>query len=74
MSLFGRGGGASLTAVEEPPNPFAHMTGAQKLEAAMRLYWSARALKAAAFRAQHPEWTEAEVAAAVREAFLFHRE
>ena len=59
---------------ESPPNPFARMTGAQKLEAAMRLYWSARALKAAAFRAQHPEWTEAEVAAAVREAFLFHRE
>lgn len=70
MSLF-----ASLTSVKDaPPNPFAHMTGAQKLEAAMRLYWSARALKAAAFRAQHPEWTEAEVAAAVREAFLFHRE
>jgi hypothetical protein len=52
----------------------ARMTPAQKLEASMRLYWSARKLKAAGIRAEHPEWSEAEVAAAVRAAFLFHNE
>jgi hypothetical protein len=50
------------------------MTGAQKLDAAIQLYWSARALKAAAFRAEHPDWTDVEIEAAVRAAFLFHRE
>jgi len=31
---------------------------AQKLRAAERLYHSARQLKAAALRAQHPDWTD----------------
>lgn len=53
---------------------FRRMTPEQKLRAAMRLYWSARELKAAWLRTEHPEWTEAQVSAAVREAFLFHRE
>lgn len=53
---------------------FRRMTPTQKLQASMRLYWSARELKAAWFRSEHPEWTEAQVKAAVREAFLFHRE
>lgn len=53
---------------------FRRMTPTQKLAASMRLYWSARELKAAWFRSEHPEWTEAQVKAAVREAFLFHRE
>lgn len=47
------------------------MTPAQKLEAAVRLYWSARELKAAWLRQQHPEWTEAEVEDAVKKAFLY---
>jgi hypothetical protein len=46
------------------------MTPAQKLRAAARLYQSARRLKAAALRAQHPEWSEAEIQEAVREIFL----
>lgn len=50
------------------------MSPAQKLQASMRLYWSARALKAAGLRAEHPDWSEADISAAVREAFLFHRE
>jgi hypothetical protein len=50
------------------------MTPEQKLRAAERLYWSARALKAGALRALHPEWSDAQVEAAVREAFLFHRD
>ena len=44
------------------------MSPAQKLQAAMRLYWSARALKAAALRAEHPDWPEEAIAAAVRKA------
>lgn len=49
------------------------MSPAQKLRAAARLYYSARRLKAAALRAQHPEWTESDVNRAVREAFLYGR-
>jgi hypothetical protein len=65
--------GAEMT--ERPPEDLiGRMTPEQKLRAAERLYWSARALKAAALRARHPEWSEAEVQAAVRDAFLFHRE
>ena len=46
------------------------MTGEQKLRAAAALYWSARALKAAALRQQHPEWTEEQVQSKVKEIFL----
>lgn len=53
---------------------FGRMTPEQKLRASMRLYWSARALKAAWFRAEHPDWSEPQVQAAVRDAFLFHRD
>ena len=49
------------------------MSPAQKLRAAELLYYSARRLKAAALRAQHPEWTENDVNRAVREAFLYGR-
>lgn len=49
------------------------MTPAQKLAAAERLYWSARELKAAALRAQHPEWTEEQVQSTVRKSFLLAR-
>jgi hypothetical protein len=63
---------------DEPSDPqteiLRRMTPEQKLRASMRLYWSARELKAAWFRAEHPEWTEAQVKKAVRDAFLFHRE
>lgn len=49
------------------------MTPTQKLKAAELLYHSARRLKAAALRAQHPEWSESDVNRAVREAFLYGR-
>jgi hypothetical protein len=49
------------------------MTPAQKLRAAERLYWSARQFKAAALRAQHPEWTEEAIQEAVRQIFLYAR-
>lgn len=45
------------------------MSPEQKLKAAMRLYWSARRLKAAWFRQQHPDWTEQQVQQAAKEAF-----
>jgi hypothetical protein len=63
---------------EDPEDPqveiFRRMTPEQKLRAAERLYWSARELKAAWLRAEHPDWTEEQVAKAVRDAFLLHHE
>ena len=56
------------------PDPIRAMTPEQKLNAALRLYWSARALKAAAIRAEHPNWSDADIDAAVRAAFLHHRD
>jgi hypothetical protein len=49
------------------------LTPAQKLRTAQRLYWSARAWKAAAFRSLHPDWTEERVQSEVRHAFLTAR-
>ena len=41
----------------------------QRLESAERLYWSARHLKEAAIGALHPDWTEAQIVMAARDAF-----
>jgi hypothetical protein len=49
------------------------MTPEQKLHAALRLYWSARQLKAAWIRQQHPDWTDEQVEQAVKEAFTHAR-
>lgn len=49
------------------------MTPAQKLAVAERMYWSARALKAAALRAQYPDWSEEDIRRRVREIFLYGR-
>jgi hypothetical protein len=49
------------------------MSPAQKLRAAERLYHSARQLKAAALRAQHPEWSDEAIRQTVREVFLYAR-
>ena len=46
------------------------MTPAQKLRAAERLYYSARELKAAALRAEHPDWSDEAIRKAVRKFFL----
>jgi hypothetical protein len=45
------------------------MSGQERLRAAGRLYWSARKMKAAGVRAQHPDWTETQVEAEVRRIF-----
>ena len=49
---------------------FQEMTPEQKLRVALRLYYSARELKAAGLRAQNPDWNEAEIQAKVKEIFL----
>ncbi len=49
------------------------MTPERKLELAMELYWSARDLKAAGLRRQHPDWSQEQVQAAVREVFMYAR-
>ena len=46
------------------------MTAEQKLQAALRLYRSARQLKTAAIRLEHPDWNEKEVQEKVREIFV----
>src|SRR5437899_2181906 len=49
------------------------MSPAQKLRAAERLYHSARQLKAAALRAEHPDWTDEAIRQAVRQIFMYAR-
>ena len=48
---------------------FRKMTAEQKLELSMRLYWSARQLKASCLRRQHPDWTEEQLQQKVTEIF-----
>lgn len=47
------------------------MTPAQRLNIALRFMEEMRQLKAAALREQHPQWTEKQVAEALRE-FVRH--
>ena len=49
------------------------MSPSQKLRAAERLHYSARQLKSAALRAEHPDWTSEAIRQAVREIFLHAR-
>ena len=49
------------------------MSAGKKLDIATCLYWSARDLKTAAFRSQHPEWSEEQLRVAVYENFLYAR-
>lgn len=49
------------------------MTPEQKLRAAEGLYDSARGLKAAVLRADHPDWTEDQVRRAVSQWLLHAR-
>jgi hypothetical protein len=46
------------------------MTPEAKLRVSFEHYAFARKLKAAGIRMQHPEWSEEQVQAAVRDAFL----
>ena len=49
------------------------MTGEQRLKVAEQLYWTARAVKAAGVRYQHPDWPEEKVEAEVYRIFLHAR-
>ena len=49
------------------------MPGERRLRLAELLYWSARKLKFAGVRAQHPDWPEEQVNAEVRRIFLHAR-
>ena len=45
------------------------MTPVERLRQAEGLYWTPRRLRAARVRATHPDWTEAQVEAQVRQVF-----
>ena len=49
------------------------MSGERRLRVAEQLYWSARKMKAAGVRNQHPDWPEERVNAEVRRIFLHAR-
>jgi hypothetical protein len=49
------------------------MSGGQRLRMSERLYWSARKMKAAGVRSQHPDYTEEQVEEEVRRIFLHAR-
>jgi hypothetical protein len=46
------------------------MPGERRLQLAEQMFWSARKLKAAGVRHQHPEWPEEKVIAEVNRIFL----
>ena len=46
------------------------MSGERRLKMAEALFWSARKLKAAAVRNDHPHWSEDEIKAEVNRIFL----
>jgi hypothetical protein len=50
---------------------FRKMTPTDKLQASMRLYYSARELKAAWVRTQNPHFSEKEVQKSVKESFMY---
>lgn len=56
--------------VTEQSERFREMTPEERWQAAMRLYWSMRKLKASHVRAQHPEWSDDEIDEAVKRAFM----
>ena len=49
------------------------MTGVRRWRLAERLYWSARKMKLAGLRRQHPDWPEQQLDEAVRQIFSHAR-
>ncbi|HMP72240.1 MAG TPA: hypothetical protein PKE55_03160 [Kiritimatiellia bacterium] len=49
------------------------LSGSQKVQQVFALNAAARKLKAAALRDQHPDWTEEQIQARVKEIFLYAR-
>jgi len=50
---------------------FQKMTPDQKLNAALKLYHSARQLKRASLKSDHPDWNDEQIDAKLREIFLY---
>lgn len=57
----------------EQINALRAMSGEKRLHLAERRYWSARSMKAAGLRSQHPDWQEDRVSAEVTRIFLHAR-
>ena len=49
------------------------MTPEQKLNTAAKMYWTARAWKAAALKSLHPDWSDEKIEQEVRLAFITAR-
>ena len=49
------------------------MSGARRLQLAEQLYWSARKMKSAGLRCQHPDWLEPRLDDEVRRIFSHAR-
>ena len=47
------------------------MSAEEKIQIALRLYYSARQLKLAALRDQNPDWTERKIQEQLRQIFLY---
>ncbi len=65
-----------LTDEQTSPAQFAAlraMSGARRLRLAEQLYWSARKMKAAGLRSQHPDWPEDRLNDEVRRIFSHAR-
>jgi len=52
---------------------FKAMTPAERWQAAQDLYWSARRLKAAFLRSEHPDWDDDAIEDAVKRSFRHAR-
>jgi hypothetical protein len=57
----------------EQKKSYQAMTSEQKLRLALDLYHSARKLKTAGLRSQHPDWSEDAIRQKVREIFMYAR-
>ena len=60
---------------DEKPSPkqieiIRTMSGERRWRLAEQLYWSARRMKSAGLRAQHPDWSKERLEAETRQIFL----
>lgn len=57
----------------EQKRTYQKMTPEKKLQVALDLYYSAKELKAAGLKQQHPEWSSEKIRQKVKEIFLYAR-
>lgn len=57
----------------EQQKTFKDMSPEKKLKLALDLYYSARMLKEAGLKQQHPDWSESQIKEKTREFFLYAR-